>query len=400
MTVCNRCGKENQEHYKFCLGCGSELVARAAPPPPAAAAPPPPAAHDAENGGDPDEDDDLDEGDDSDPIDPLTSTIDSAALGEATEQRRPAPLEGQVAEPLSAAAAVTPVARARTPANMPAARAVKAEPVHEIPSPQSSHELKSCPTCGHQVPPEFVFCGQCGTRIGGDGGGKSGPASGAAPVPRAPVQAQPLARGKLVLIRPDGGEGGFHTLIDAENLVGRTDGGLFDTDTYLSPRHAVFLFRGGSLFVRDAGSLNGVFVKMTGEEEIADGEVFRMGQELLRFDVLRPPQPLDDGTEIMGSPNPGYWGRVSVIIGRGQDGAAYPLAGDATVVGRERGDILFPEDGYVSGTHARLSRRDGRFFLADLNSSNGSFLRIRGERALRTGSFLLLGQQLFRVQYT
>ena len=31
MTVCNRCGKENQDHYKFCLGCGAELTA--APPP-------------------------------------------------------------------------------------------------------------------------------------------------------------------------------------------------------------------------------------------------------------------------------------------------------------------------------------------------------------------------------
>src|SRR5439155_1265035 len=29
MTVCNRCGKENQDHYKFCLGCGAELTADA-----------------------------------------------------------------------------------------------------------------------------------------------------------------------------------------------------------------------------------------------------------------------------------------------------------------------------------------------------------------------------------
>src|SRR5262245_19247296 len=27
MIVCNRCGKENQDHYKFCLGCGAELAA-------------------------------------------------------------------------------------------------------------------------------------------------------------------------------------------------------------------------------------------------------------------------------------------------------------------------------------------------------------------------------------
>ncbi|HSY41725.1 MAG TPA: zinc ribbon domain-containing protein, partial [Polyangia bacterium] len=35
VITCNRCGKENQDHYKFCLGCGSELakpVAASAPP--------------------------------------------------------------------------------------------------------------------------------------------------------------------------------------------------------------------------------------------------------------------------------------------------------------------------------------------------------------------------------
>ena len=31
MIVCNRCGKENQDHYKFCLGCGAELTSPAKP---------------------------------------------------------------------------------------------------------------------------------------------------------------------------------------------------------------------------------------------------------------------------------------------------------------------------------------------------------------------------------
>ena len=64
--------------------------------------------------------------------------------------------------------------------------------------------------------------------------------------------------------------------------------------------------------------------------------------------------PLDDGTDVMGSPNPGYWGRLALIVGRDQDGSAFPLFGDAVTLGRERGDILFPEDGYVSGQHARV----------------------------------------------
>ena len=34
MITCNRCGKENQDHYKFCLGCGNELAKAPAAPAP------------------------------------------------------------------------------------------------------------------------------------------------------------------------------------------------------------------------------------------------------------------------------------------------------------------------------------------------------------------------------
>ncbi len=56
--------------------------------------------------------------------------------------------------------------------------------------------------------------------------------------------------------------------------------------------------------VRDLDSLNGVFVKMTGEEELTSGQIIRIGQELLRFERSAP-EPTADGTEFMGSPNPG-----------------------------------------------------------------------------------------------
>jgi hypothetical protein len=142
-----------------------------------------------------------------------------------------------------------------------------------------------------------------------------------------------------------------------------------------------------------------VFVKLSDEEELVDGDVFRIGQELLRFDEIAPPVPLDDGTDVMGSPNPGYWGRLALIVGRDQDGSAFPLFGESVTLGRERGDILFPEDGYVSGQHARVELRDGRVYLADLNSSNGTFVRVRGERVVKTGGAILMGQQLFRISY-
>jgi pSer/pThr/pTyr-binding forkhead associated (FHA) protein len=212
----------------------------------------------------------------------------------------------------------------------------------------------------------------------------------------APV-AEPKPHGRITLIRPDGSEGGTHELEEGENRIGRAHGALFENDGYLSPLHAEIVVNAAGAVIRDLGSLNGVFCKMSGEEEVQSGDVFRIGQELLRFDAIAPPQPLEDGTEIMGSPNPGYWGRLSVIIGKDIDGSAYPLFGDAVTIGRERGDINFPDDGYVSGVHARITQREGKTYLTDLGSSNGTFVRLHGERVVQDGAFLLFGQQLFRL---
>jgi pSer/pThr/pTyr-binding forkhead associated (FHA) protein len=203
----------------------------------------------------------------------------------------------------------------------------------------------------------------------------------------------------MTLIRPDGTEGDSHELVEGDTSIGRDHGELFESDGYLSPSHAVISVQGDVCRVRDLGSLNGVFVRMMNEEEIASGQIFRVGQELLRFDQMDAARPLEDGTEIMGSPNPGYWGRVTVIIGEDCDGASYPLASETISIGRERGDITFPDDGYVSGLHAQVSTRDGQFFISDMGSSNGTFMKVSGERELPKGSFVLFGQQLFRIDF-
>jgi pSer/pThr/pTyr-binding forkhead associated (FHA) protein len=241
-----------------------------------------------------------------------------------------------------------------------------------------------------------MFCGACGQKLS---------APQIAPrmtgdIARSTPAAEPRPRGKLTLIRPDGTEGGTHDLAEGPNNVGRAHGAVFENDGYLSPLHGEVIVNAAGAVVRDLQSLNGVFMKMVAEEELKSGDVFRIGQELIRFDTVAAPSPLEDGTEVMGSPNPGYWGRLSIIIGKEIDGSAYPLFGDTATIGRDRGDINFPEDGYVSGMHARLTQRDGRVFLNDLGSSNGTFVKIRGEREVKDGTLVLFGQQLFRVNVT
>jgi pSer/pThr/pTyr-binding forkhead associated (FHA) protein len=234
----------------------------------------------------------------------------------------------------------------------------------------------------------------------GQASGAPMPAPAPAPI-AAPISApQSQVRGNLVLIRPDGSEGESVPLYD-ETPVGREMGGVFGSDLYLSPHHASFAFEGAQLFVTDEGSLNGIYVRVDRDvqTELRDDSVFRIGQELIRFNRIDPTPPDADTVEPMGSPNPGYVGRLSLIIGRDTTGNSFPVPPTGLALGRERGDLIFPEDGYVSGLHAKIEAINGRVFLTDVGSSNGTFLRVSGKHTVRSGDLLLMGQQLFRAEY-
>jgi pSer/pThr/pTyr-binding forkhead associated (FHA) protein len=236
----------------------------------------------------------------------------------------------------------------------------------------------------------FKFCASCGLPL----------AKAAAPAP-APAAAAPLAAAaavRLTVLRADGSEAGSYDVPPGATTVGREIGGIFGGDNYLSPQHAILTTKGAKFFVKDAGTTNGTYLKLKREapEPLAPGQMFRIGQEILRFESLANKPPVD-GVEHMGSPATGYVGRIAMITGRDATGNAYPVPETGVHIGRERGHILFPEDGYVSGLHCSLTRQGDAVFLTDLGSSNGTFIRIAEERELHDGDVLLMGQQLFRV---
>lgn len=207
-------------------------------------------------------------------------------------------------------------------------------------------------------------------------------------------------RGNLVLINPDGSEGATFQFPDDVTQIGRNTGRMFGGDAYLSPVHATFTFGADGCNVRDEQSLNGVYVRIARDVpvKLGSGDIFRIGQEIIRYEAIAPADSID-GVEAMGSPNPGLLGRLSLVIGRSTIGNAYTIASDGMHIGRERGDVIFPEDGYVSGLHCRLHHDGSSIVLTDVGSSNGTFVRVRGERVVQSGELLLLGQQLFRLQF-
>ena len=176
---------------------------------------------------------------------------------------------------------------------------------------------------------------------------------------------------------------------------------MFASDAYLSPEHAEFRFEDDQLVVKDMESLNGVYIRIDPEVpiELFDGTVFRIGQEILRFEGPSAPDPGPDGTQHAGSPHYGFVGRISLVTGRDATGNSYPVPPQGIHLGRERGDVLFPEDGYVSGLHCRIHSEVGHVFLTDVGSSNGTFVRVSNESFVPRGTFVLMGQQLFRAEY-
>mgnify|MGYP002620954603 FL=1 len=224
------------------------------------------------------------------------------------------------------------------------------------------------------------------------------------PAQSPPVSGAPGAPGRLIMIRPDGSSGEVFDLVTGENIIGRaTPAPVFQRDEFLSPQHARFVIQGDQLMVEDLGSMNGVYYRIVEEVELTPGDHIRVGQEVLHF------QTPDMFPVVHGSPDPsvqpdggplhGAWGRLArVSAPENAATTAFLLTAPEHSFGRERGDFTFPDDGYVSGLHARISTREGRFFLEDLRSSNGTFVRIRSTRTVPNGTLILMGRQPFRIQ--
>jgi pSer/pThr/pTyr-binding forkhead associated (FHA) protein len=224
----------------------------------------------------------------------------------------------------------------------------------------------------------------------------------------------------------DGGEGPSYPLGDTTD-IGRSEGHVvIAEDRYISPRHARIALRGGTFFVRDLESTNGIFVRIpfprsrpgeatqdvtnSGDSEqlLADQDLFLVGQQVLRFEVVKHAEEgfgvaSENGTLLFGTPAAPRYARLSQRTVEGVVRDVFHLKKAETVIGREQGDIVFTDDPFLSRRHAVLRVHGAgsgpgprRVTLTDLGSSNGTFLQVREEVRLRHGDHFRIGQQLFR----
>lgn len=209
---------------------------------------------------------------------------------------------------------------------------------------------------------------------------------------------------RLTTITVDGSEGASYVLGGDHIDLGREEGQIvLRKDPYLCPRHARFRQRDGAWHIQDLGSLNGVFIRVRGSAPLADGDLLLLGLQVLKFGLVNgADQALgpasQHGTLVFGSPAFPRYARLSQRTVEGVTRNVFYLHKDETTLGRESGDIVFSDDPFLSRRHMAI-RRDpvrGAFTVDDFDSSNGTYLAIRGETRLEDGAHLRLGQHLFR----
>lgn len=386
-TRCPRCGASNDAGVRFCVVCGNSFAPPSPPVPVVSAkpaAPSPPPLHTA-------------------PIapSPVLGIGPTANGGEtricdrcrgATEAGAQfckfcgAPLGGARANPPKAQAPLpAPVALAPLPSALDAPRPVNPQPARDL-----------VPGATPMIPPPPDTS-------------QFQPAS---------THATEKVYGRLIVITKDGAEGPSYPIHEQLDL-GRSEGQVvISEDRYLSPRHARLVRRVAAngeaeLVLRDLGSTNGIFLRLGNalrgdgrvEVPLQDQDLFLVGQQVLRFEAVKDAEDglgpaTQHGTLLFGTPSAPRYARLSQRTTEGVARDVYHVRKVETVLGRESGDIVFTEDPFLSRRHAlvRVDRERKAFTLADLGSSNGTFIQIRGEVSIKSGDQFRVGQQLFRIE--
>jgi pSer/pThr/pTyr-binding forkhead associated (FHA) protein len=366
VTTCAFCGRENDAASRFCIDCGK-------------------------------------------PLNPSAVRVGPAYV--------PHPTGGQpqpVAVPAAASRPSSPIGAASSAGAVPQTRVSDA----------------ACPRCGKVVAAGLPFCGHCGGRISTIAEGANCAQCGGAftkgvdmfcarcghrvgqrvSVEMASAGTQVIGAGrltampKLSLLGDSGEVVQSYTLDRGDAVLGRGDADIrFETDHYMSPLHARLELREGQLYLRDLGSRNGTWFFIEAPAKLTDGDLVLVGSQLIRFRRLGypgPHPPEADSTRRMGSSVPTV--DIAVLEQLRADGSVrdvYHLSPGRTItIGREAGEWLFPYDATMSGKHAEVRSEDSEFFVHDANSRNGVAMSVRGERALKRGQKLLVGDQILRVE--
>lgn len=174
---------------------------------------------------------------------------------------------------------------------------------------------------------------------------------------------------------------------------------VLDGET-VSRLHCQIIQLGVAYFVRDH-SRNGTFVNghRVQQVQLQDGDQLRIGQNIMLIHLTS-----SSGTDFLRSRDtaphriPPVIELIPHIVVKGlEDGVTQPFGDEKITIGRRTDNQVVLDADNISRNHVSIERLDGRYFVRDLDSANGTYLNEQkidlaelndGDR-LRIGNFTL-----------
>ena len=163
-----------------------------------------------------------------------------------------------------------------------------------------------------------------------------------------------------------------HTSSDAPVTIGRrATCDVHLNDPEVSGQHAQVWHDGGKVYVADKpGSFNGTYLRLSAEKEPSEPYPLEAGDAVIVGPHTLTIEASADGAELV------------VRHSRDADFAAVRrvLTAEPTRIGRRTTCAVTLNDPLVSGLHAEVAALSNGWSVADLGSSNGTFVRLSAER--------------------
>ena len=139
---------------------------------------------------------------------------------------------------------------------------------------------------------------------------------------------------------------------------------------------------------------NGVFVRIRQPVELVFGDEFWWAIKSSVYWRIPADDRTGPGSDATSTLRPRWHSsfRLVQIWEGGQHGAACVARGTTLQIGRQQGDMTFPNDPLVSETHSAIEEQAGAIVLTDLGSRAGTFVRITGQREILDGDEIAIGR--------
>lgn len=172
--------------------------------------------------------------------------------------------------------------------------------------------------------------------------------------------------------------------------------------TISSDQHVIMRFRNRKIYVEDVSSNGSSFIQAKNKMLIQNNTRVVLGNKIYIFNQSSVPQPSN------GQNRTRKFGEFNLDMSK-QEGSGFSLTDEANgkhlnfdslylIINRS---TLDPGNNSISSSrHAEFEYNNGQWFVRDLSSNQSTFVQIKGEQFIENKIRIILGNKIFRFEYT